>query len=251
MLISKIRDLEKIKDISITTNGSLLDKDRIALLHSNGLNSITISLDSLKSATNNILNPLHKNDKVIEAIMNSAQTFKKVKVNFVVMKNINDNEIEDVIDRFKDHNIELRFIEFMDVGQTNNWKIENVVKSRDIIKRIKKLYTLDKIISPRHSTSELYKINNHKLILGSISSITKPFCMTCNRGRLSADGKFFTCLFSTSGFDILSKIRSGIDKNEFIDFFQEIWSKRNDKYSIDRKNIVSNKSKIEMSYIGG
>ena len=109
----------------------------------------------------------------------------------------------------------------------------------------------NKIISPKSSTAELWSINNANIEIGVISSISKPFCHSCNRGRLSADGKFFTCLFSNQGEDILSLIRSGMDKKGLVKYFSKIWRNRDDRYSLDRSNLNNKKSKIEMSYIGG
>ena len=139
----------------------------------------------------------------------------------------------------------------MDVGQTNNWNKDDVISSDQIINKVKEVYKINKIISSKSSTAELWSINNTNMELGVISSISKPFCHSCNRGRLSADGKFFTCLFSNQGNDILSLIRSGMDKKGLVKYFSKIWSKRDDKYSLDRSNLNSKKSKIEMSYIGG
>ena len=250
-LVSSIKSVKNIKEVTLTTNGSLLNPLKITQLYDNGLESITISLDSLNVETNNAINPYHVNDSVIEAIKNATNVFKKVKVNFVVIKNVNDSEILNTISQFKDFKIQLRFIEFMDVGQTNNWNKNDVISSDQIIDKVRGVYEINKIISPKSSTAELWSINNANIEIGVISSISKPFCHSCNRGRLSADGKFFTCLFSNQGEDILSLIRSGMDKKGLVKYFSKIWRNRDDRYSLDRSNLNSKKSKIEMSYIGG
>ena len=250
-LILNIRSIEGINEVSLTTNGSLLSNKKINQLYNHGLQSITVSLDSLNPQTSESINPFHLNDVVIEAIENASKVFEKVKVNFVVIKDVNDSEIINVINRFKGIKIQLRFIEFMDVGQTNNWNRDNVISSEQIMNKVKEVYQIDRVIPPKNSTAELWSVIGENIQLGTISSISKPFCYSCNRGRLSADGKFFKCLFSSHGDDILSLIRSGVNKKKLIEHFSNIWMNRGDKYSIDRNNSVKEKSKIEMSYIGG
>ncbi len=251
ILISNIISIKGINEVSLTTNGSLLSNDKINQLYDHGLQSITISLDSLNDQTNKRINPFHLNDIVIESIENASKVFEKVKVNFVVIKGVNESEIINVIKKFKSLKIQLRFIEFMDVGQTNNWNRDNVISSEQIMNTVKEAYQVDKIISPKNSTAEIWSVSGENIQVGTISSISKPFCYSCNRGRLSADGKFFTCLFSSHGDDILKLIRSGANKKTLTDHFNKIWTNRADKYSIDRNSLVKEKSKIEMSYIGG
>ena len=253
-LIYKIKTKTNIKHLALTTNGSLLTQKKVRLLQEVGLDSITISLDSLNSDINKRLNPLNDDKNVVDSIYTTLDIFNFVKINIVVMKDINDSEVFKIIDTFKDTNAEMRFIEFMDVGETNKWNINQVVKSEDLVKRIAKKFKIKKELPVLGSTSQKWKLLDHQSSIAFISSISKPFCNTCNRGRLSADGKFYTCLFSTNGHDLLKIIRNSHEPNVLKNLFFSIWSNRLDKYSLIRslnKDIKINTSKIEMSYIGG
>jgi len=253
-LIYKIKTKTNIKHLALTTNGSLLTQKKVRLLQEVGLDSITISLDSLNSDINKRLNPLNDDKNVVDSIYTTLDIFNFVKINIVVMKDINDSEVFKIIDTFKDTNAEMRFIEFMDVGETNKWSINQVVKSEDLVKRIAKKFKIKKELPVLGSTSQKWKLLDHQSSIAFISSISKPFCNTCNRGRLSADGKFYTCLFSTNGHNLLKIIRNSHEPNVLKNLFFSIWSNRLDKYSLIRslnKDIKINTSKIEMSYIGG
>ena len=253
-LIHKIKTKTNIKHLALTTNGSLLTQKKVRLLQEVGLDSITISLDSLNSDINKRLNPLNDDKNVVDSIYTTLDIFNFVKINIVVMKDVNDSEVFKIIDKFKDTNTEMRFIEFMDVGETNKWNINQVIKSEDLTKRIAKKFKIKKELSVLGSTSEKWKLLDHQSSIAFISSISKPFCNTCNRGRLSADGKFYTCLFSTNGHNLLQIIRNSHEPNVLKNLFFSIWSNRLDKYSLIRslnKDIKINTSKIEMSYIGG
>ena len=253
-LIYKIKTKTNIKHLALTTNGSLLTQKKVRLLQEVGLDSITISLDSLNSDINKRLNPLNDDKNVVDSIYTTLDIFNFVKINIVVMKDINDSEVFKIIDTFKDTNAEMRFIEFMDVGETNKWSINQVVKSEDLAKRIAKKFKIKKELPVLGSTSQKWKLLDHQSSIAFISSISKPFCNTCNRGRLSADGKFYTCLFSTNGHNLLKIIRNSHEPNVLKNLFFSIWSNRLDKYSLIRslnKDIKINTSKIEMSYIGG
>jgi len=253
-LIHKIKTNTNIKHIALTTNGSLLTQKKAKLLREVGLDEITISLDSLNPYINKKLNPLNDDKNVIDAIYTTLDVFNFVKINIVVMKNINDSEIFKIIHNFKDTNSELRFIEFMDVGETNRWDVDKVITSEDLIKKIKKTFNIKKSHPVLGATSQKWKLLDYKASVAFISSISKPFCNTCNRGRLSADGKFYTCLFSTHGNDLLQVIRNSPKDDVLENLFSSIWSTRLDKYSLIRnlnKNIKIKIPKIEMSYIGG
>jgi cyclic pyranopterin phosphate synthase len=139
----------------------------------------------------------------------------------------------------------------MDVGESNDWSIENVITSDEIRNIISSKYKINKLSDEINSTSERWNMNNYQAELAFISSISKPFCANCDRGRISADGKFFTCLFSTNGHDLLKIIRAHSSDEKVLEFFQDIWEKRNDHYSEIRFNQKHLQNKIEMSYIGG
>ncbi len=251
-LVRGIKSYTNINKISMTTNGSLLNESIASKLKESGLDSITISLDSLSKKTNSYLNTTKQDyTNVIDAIDLVIKIFGFVKINMVVIKNINDSDIIQMIDKFKNRNVQIRFIEYMDVGESNGWSIENVVTSDEIRNIISSKYKINKLSDEINSTSERWKINNHQAELAFISSISKPFCANCDRGRISADGKFFTCLFSTNGHDLLKIIRDNPSDEKVLEFFKDIWEKRNDHYSEIRFNQKHLKNKIEMSYIGG
>ncbi len=252
-LIEGINLNSEVNEISMTTNGSLLNKDTILKLKDNGLNKITISLDSILKSTFKKLSDSNTNfSKIMQAIDLVIEHFGTVKINVVIVKGVNDIEIVDMVDYFKDKRIQLRFIEYMDVGETNDWNKSRVITSEEIIEKLSKRYSLVKIGRTGNSTSEKWSFSDHIGELAFISSISNPFCSTCTRGRLSADGKFFTCLFSSQGYDVRKMLRNENDNNKIFDYFKDIWKKRNDRYSELRHSKKINKvNKIEMSYIGG
>ena len=254
-LIEGINLQSQVNEISMTTNGSLLDKDSVSKLKDSGLNKITISLDSTSKKTLETLSDSNINySKIMEAIDLVIEHFGFVKLNMVVIKGINDMDVINMIDKFKDSRIQLRFIEYMDVGETNGWNKERVITSDEIRQIILQKYSLTKIDSEKNSTSEKWKFSDNIGELAFISSISKPFCASCVRGRLSADGKFFTCLFSNEGKDFREILRNENDDIKILNYFKTIWEKREDRYSELRHfvKLKENRSnKIEMSYIGG
>ena len=253
LLVKGLKDLALVNEVSITTNGSLLDLDKINLLKNNGLDTITISLDSLSQNITDELNPTNNNiSKVMNAIDDALKIFGFLKINMVVIKNKNSHEIINMIKKFLHKNIELRFIEYMDVGESNNWGLENVLTSKEAMDIIGENYSMSKIAVKKDSTSEKWQLDGYPLSIAFISSISKPFCSNCNRGRLSADGRFYNCLFSDTGYDFTNYIRNkGLSLG---DYFEKIWLSRNDQYSqlrFTKKIIKNKKNKVEMSYIGG
>ena len=253
LLIKGLKDDALVNEVSITTNGSLLDHDKIRLLKTNGLDAITISLDSLSQDITDELNPTNNNIlKVLNSIDNALKIFGTLKINMVVIKNKNSHEIIDMVKKFLHKNIELRFIEYMDVGESNNWDSENVFTSKEILDLIKEHYSMSKIVVKKDSTSEKWQLDEYPLSVGFISSISKPFCSNCNRGRLSANGKFYTCLFSDTGYDFTNYIRN--NNLSLGEYFEKIWLEKKDQYSqlrFTKKIIKNKKNKVEMSYIGG
>jgi cyclic pyranopterin phosphate synthase len=235
----------------MTTNGSLLTDEKLSILKSSDLDSLTLSLDTLNSDKIIKINGTKKQfdlDKVLQGI---EKYFGKVKTNTVVIKGINDNEILDIIIKMIRINSEVRFIEYMDVGESNNWNLKKVIPSKDILKSIKSRYSLSLIKTDKSSTAEKWSIENTNTTVGFISSITEPFCSGCNRARLSVDGKLYTCLFANEGYDLKTIIRNGASEQDVLNYFQDIWAKRSDRYSELRFINKSNLPKVEMSYIGG
>ena len=250
-LIHKLKTEVGIGHVSMTTNGSLLTDEKLSILKSSDLDSLTLSLDTLNSDKIIKINGTKKQfdlDKVLQGI---EKYFGKVKTNTVVIKGINDNEILDIITKMIRINSEVRFIEYMDVGESNNWDLEKVVPSKDILKSIKSRYSLSLIKTDKSSTAEKWSIENTNTSVGFISSITEPFCSECNRARLSVDGKLYTCLFANEGYDLKTIIRNGASEQDVLNYFQDIWTKRSDRYSELRFINKSDLPKVEMSYIGG
>ncbi len=255
LLVEGLKKDVLINEVALTTNGSLLDIDKIKVLKEHGLDKITISLDSLSKHSADNINPINNDiPRVLESIENTLAIYGTLNINMVVIKNINNHEIMAMVNRFLEKNIELRFIEYMDVGESNNWMSENVFTSKETIDIISKNYNLTKIKDAKDSTSKKWQLDGYPLKISFISSITKPFCGNCNRGRLSADGKFYTCLFSDSGYDFSTILRDKNNKLTLSEYFKTVWLNRDDQYSQIRftsKDFKRKKNKIEMSYIGG
>ena len=252
-LINGIKDIG-INEVALTTNGSLLSFNKAQLLKQNGLDSVTISLDSLRCSTNKKINPYSNLSKVIDSIYIATDVFGYAKINVVIMNNVNSNEIFDIVDKFKNFNVEIRFIEFMDVGETNEWNLDRVYSSERIHRDISKYFSLIKLTDDHSSTSTKWQLNGYNAKIGFISSITQPFCGSCNRARLSADGLFYTCLFASQGYNVLDTLRKSSDINKLQNDIENVWTRRIDQYSVLRKSSRQDnehKSKIEMSYIGG
>ena len=254
-LVERIKVNNKIKDVCITTNGVLMTKELVNNLKLSGLDRITFSLDSInESSFKKISDTNYTPSDVIQGIENALSAgFKNTKINVVIKKGINDNEIVDILSYFKNHDIEIRFIEFMDVGNTNDWSFEKVFGRDQILNEIEKKYTIKKVKDlAQSSTSEVWSYDYGRF--GIISSVTKPFCTNCTRIRLTCDGKLYNCLFSSNGYDIMKFIRPFYMDDKLINFLSNLWKSRDDSYSLDRKKIITVnkvKDKAEMSYIGG
>ena len=254
-LVERIKVNNKIKDVCITTNGVLMTKEAANNLKLSGLDRITFSLDSInESSFKKISDTNYTPSDVIQGIENALSAgFKNTKINVVIKKGINDNEIVDILSYFKNHDIEIRFIEFMDVGNTNDWSFEKVFGRDQILNEIEKKYTIKKVKDlAQSSTSEVWSYDYGRF--GIISSVTKPFCTNCTRIRLTCDGKLYNCLFSSNGYDIMKFIRPFYMDDKLINFLNNLWKSRDDSYSLDRKKLITVnkvKDKAEMSYIGG
>ena len=250
-LVNKLKTEAKIKHVSMTTNGSLLTEEKLNSLKKAGLDSLTLSLDTLKPEKINHINGAKKQFNVDDVLRGIEKHFGHVKTNTVVIKGVNDDELFDIIQLVKKFKSEIRFIEYMDVGETHNWNLNKVIPTNDLITKIKLTHELQAIESVKSSTSKRWAIKNSNSSLGFISSITEPFCSDCNRARLSVDGKLFTCLFATEGYDFKEILRSNKSDDKFLNYFQEIWRNRSDRYSEIRFIKKENLPKVEMSYIGG
>lgn len=190
-------------------------------------------------------------EKVLSSIEKAAEQGLKIKINMVVQKGINDGEILEMAKFCYDHDYTLRFIEYMDMGNTNSWELSQVFPNREILKILKQHYEIIPVSDMEMGeVSKRYKYKGTHKEIGFISSVTEPFCSGCNRLRISADGKLYTCLFASQGKDLRHLLQKGSDE-ELKQMISTIWQMRKDQYSNERGSMVNNKSKIEMSYIGG
>ena len=245
-------------DIAMTTNGSALSSKAQALKDA-GLKRVTVSLDSLNDSTFKDMNDV---DFPVAKVLHGIETAHQVglgpiKINMVVKRGKNDNEIVAFARHFKGSPYIVRFIEFMDVGNINGWKMDEVVPSSEIVSRINAELPLEEI-EPNYSgeTSVRWRYRDGAGEIGVITSVTQAFCNTCTRVRISTDGKLFTCLFATDGHDLRALMHNGCSDEELSMAMGNIWRERTDRYSQlrsakSKELLASGKSKIEMSYIGG
>ncbi len=254
-LVSILKNKLLVPDVAITTNGWLLEK-AVPALKIAGVNRLNVSVDSLDDNTAGRLNGLgFKISRVLSAIDAACDAAIPVKINCVIQKGVNDHQIIELCDYFRKRKIPIRFIEFMDVGNTNHWNASKVVSAKAIVELINAQWPLIPVgPAYRGEVASRYSYSDGAGEVGLISSVTEPFCKDCHRARLSADGKFYTCLFASFGWDVLACLRAGADPKELTAFVSRIWKGRLDKYSDDRAELLASgeaRAKIEMSYIGG
>ena len=247
--LAKIGDL----DLTLTTNGSLLAQKARALADA-GLRRVTVSLDSLDDATFKQMNdsdfPVAKVLAGIEAA--HAAGLAPIKINMVTKRGVNESSIVPMARYFKGTGMTLRFIEFMDVGSTNGWRLDDVVPAREIVAMIDREMPLEPVQAGyRGEVAARYRYRDGGGEIGVISSVTQPFCADCTRARLSADGSLYTCLFATQGHDLRALVRSDATDSEIADSIAAIWTARDDRYSELRSEETAGLKKIEMSFIGG
>lgn len=253
--IRMIRDIDGVKDIAMTTNGSLLAKHAVRLKEA-GLHRVTVSLDSLNDERFAAMNGRgFKVAQVLEGIEHAAAYGLKVKVNMVVQKGVNDQDILPMARYFRDQGHTLRFIEYMDVGNSNGWKLDQVMSSRQILDSIHREFPLEPV-DPNHygEVATRYRYVGEDREIGFISSVTEAFCSTCTRARISAEGKLYNCLFASAGIDLRAPLRDGWNDSDIRQFIAEYWNARDDRYSEERLSNttgIRKKRKVEMSHIGG
>jgi GTP 3',8-cyclase len=254
------RDLEHLvellapldTDLTLTTNGALLPQ-KAAVLARAGLKRITVSLDSLDDATFRSLNDAEfPVERVLEGIDAAAAAGLPVKVNCVVKRGVNDGEIVDLARRFRGTGHTLRFIEFMDVGSTNGWRLDDVVPAAEIVARLDAAFGIEPVAaSYRGEVARRYRYRDGAGEIGLIASVTQPFCGDCTRSRLSAEGQLYTCLFATRGHDLRAILRGGASDGELDEALRRLWGDRSDRYSERRSAATDLGPRVEMSYIGG
>ena len=254
-LIGDLSTLKKIEDIALTTNGVLLKKYSEEL-KACGLNRITVSLDSIDPEQFRKMSGGRGNLKTVLEGIDAALSvgFKKLKINAVIKRGTNDDQVIEMIDYFKDQSVIIRFIEYMDVGNLNQWKLNETVGSDEIIKKLSDKWQLDPLDKNYEGeTAQRYQISGSETEIGLISSVTKPFCGSCTRARLSSDGKLYNCLFASEGKDIRSWVRDGKSDEYIKNELASIWKERRDRYSELRYSdeIDNTDEKVEMYYIGG
>lgn len=253
-LIAGIANDTGIEDISLTTNASLLPRYAQKLKDA-GLKRINISLDSLDTER---FAQMSGGRSSPEAVLRGIDAAEKaglpIKINMVAKLGVNEMDVLPMVNYFRERRITLRFIEFMDVGETNGWKMDQVIPAKQILETIGSRYEFEPVDPDyRGEVASRYRFTDTGSEFGIITSITNPFCGNCNRARLSAQGKLYTCLFATAGTDLKKRIRDGIDQEEFTNFVSKLWISRDDQYSEDRSNgkALNGTKKVEMSYIGG
>jgi cyclic pyranopterin phosphate synthase len=240
-------------DLTLTTNGALLARKAQSLVDA-GLTRVTVSLDSLDDATFRAMNDVDfPVARVLEGIDAAAAAgLSPLKINMVVKRGTNVSSIVPMARHFKGTGHIVRFIEYMDVGATNGWRMDDVVPSAEVVRAIDAELPLE-IADPNYSgeVAQRWRYKDGSGEIGVISSVTQAFCSTCTRARLSTDGKLYTCLFATTGFDLRTLLRTGYDDAQLGNAIASVWSRRADRYSEIRTANTVRMPKVEMSYIGG
>ncbi|HUF41083.1 MAG TPA: GTP 3',8-cyclase MoaA [Verrucomicrobiae bacterium] len=258
-LVAKLSTIDGLKDLCLTTNGALL-ANQIDALRRAGLKRVNISIDSLDPDRFRKMTKRGDLSKVLEGIFAAkAAGLAPIKLNAVVERGVNDDDIVPLVEFSREHGFAMRFIEYMDVGNANNWTSEKLVSKKEIIERISERYPLREVGRDQGSAPSVdYEFADGKGDIGVIASVTEPFCSSCTRIRLTADGKIVTCLFSQLGHDIKALLRGGASDDEVKGFLASIWQKRTDRYSVERLQALNSANydpkshkKIEMISLGG
>jgi cyclic pyranopterin phosphate synthase len=258
-LISKLSSLNGLEDLCLTTNGSLL-AEKVSALKSAGLRRINVSLDTLNSEKFARIRRRGDLAKVLEGLFAAKRCgLHPIKINAVIERGVNDDNIIDLVEFSRKNGFAIRFIEYMDVGNSNNWTSEKLVSKKEILEIIDARYPLREVGRDKGSAPSV----DYQFIdggdLGVIASVTEPFCSSCSRARLTADGKLVTCLFSATGHDLKKLLRNGATDEEIIEIISGIWRKRTDRYSDERLEAMNSADgyrakdhkKIEMISLGG
>jgi cyclic pyranopterin phosphate synthase len=252
-LIAMLAEIEGVEDLALTTNGSS-PLSKIDELKQAGLKRMTVSLDSLDDETFKMMNdvdfPVQKVLDWIDGLVEARMT--PVKLNMVVKGGVNEDSILPMAQKFNRPDTILRFIEFMDVGSSNGWRLDDVISAQEIIKRIHAEMPVEPLEpNYRGEVAKRWRYKDSGNEFGVIASVSQPFCSTCTRARLSADGSIYTCLFAIQGHDLKSLLRSGASDEDIAAAIKALWQKRADRYSQIRSSETTDLPKIEMSFIGG
>ncbi|AEJ38925.1 molybdenum cofactor biosynthesis protein A [Sulfobacillus acidophilus TPY] len=253
-LVAQLAAIPGIDDIAMTTNGSLLTLEKATQLRAAGLKRITVSLDALDETIFQAINDVgYPAARVLQAIDHAAAAgLNPVKVNMVVKRGVNESQIIPMAEYFRGTGHVLRFIEYMDVGTLNGWRLDDVVSAEEILTVIDRQFPLEPL-PPRQpgEVARRFRYRDGRGEIGLIASVTQPFCRHCNRARLAADGQLYTCLFNGTGHDLKALVRSGASDEELADTIRQIWTVRQDRYSELRTQETRNLPKVEMFRMGG
>jgi GTP 3',8-cyclase len=259
-LVARLSPLEGLKDICVTTNGALL-AEKAAALRAAGLKRVNVSLDSLDAERFRRLTQRGELARVLEGLTAARNAgFDRIKINAVIERGVNDDEIIPLVEFARENVFSIRFIEYMDVGNANNWTSDKVVPKKEILERIGERFPLKKVGREDGSAPSVdYQFLDGRGDVGVIASVTEPFCFGCTRARLTADGKLVTCLFSQEGHDLKTLIREGATDERLTETISAIWQKRKDRYSEERLEAMRSDSgyqarahkKLEMIVLGG
>jgi len=254
LLVAQLAAIDGLDDIALTTNGSLLTREKARALKAAGLRRITISLDSLDDAVFRAMNDVDfPVARVLEAIDAAAEAgLAPVKIDVVVKRGVNDDGVVALARRFRGTGHIVRFIEYMDVGNTNQWRADDVVSGRELLAMLSRQWPLVPADANYFGeVAERWRYADGAGELGIITSVTQPFCSSCTRARLSASGELYLCLFAGTGYDLRRLLRGGASDDELADVIATLWRNRNDRYSEQRSHDSAAAHKVEMSHIGG
>ena len=258
-LVGKLSAIEGLRDLCLTTNGALL-AEKVEALKQAGLRRLNVSLDSLDRDKFRRMTKRGDLDKVLEGIFAAKKHgLDPIKLNAVIERDVNDEDILPLVEFSREHGFAMRFIEYMDVGNANNWTSEKLVAKKEIIAKIHSQYPLKEIGRAQGSAPSVdYEFVDGRGDIGVIASVTEPFCSSCTRARITADGKIVTCLFSEVGHDVKQLLRGGASDEELLELLGSIWLKRADRYSLERLEAIrtatydpKSHKKIEMISLGG
>jgi cyclic pyranopterin phosphate synthase len=254
-LLARLAAIPGVDDLSLTTNGWRLPELAGDLARA-GVQRINVSLDALDDAVFGRMNGREFGvARVLQGIDAALTAGLGVKINMVVQRGVNESEVLPMARFFRERGLTLRFIEYMDVGNTNGWQLEQVLPAKAIVQAIAAEHPLEPLgPNYRGEVAARYRYAGTDTEIGIISSVTEPFCRDCHRARLSADGKFYTCLFATMGTDLKTPLREGLDAAGLDALLARVWGARRDRYSEERAALTAagaKPAKIEMSYIGG
>jgi cyclic pyranopterin phosphate synthase len=259
LLVAKLSAIAGLKDLCLTTNGALL-VDKVEALKQAGLRRINVSLDSLDPDKFKEITKRGDLAKVLDGLFAAkSHGLQPIKLNAVIERGVNDDDIIPLVEFSREHGFAMRFIEYMDVGNANNWTSEKLVPKQEIIAKIHSRYPLKEVGRAQGSAPSVdYEFVDGGGDIGVIASVTEPFCSSCTRARITADGKIVTCLFSEVGHDVKAMLRSGASDEEILKLLSSIWMNRSDRYSQERLEALQDSrydpkshKKIEMISLGG